>query len=991
MLLVFSNSPPSKIKGKPVMDQGSILRALTALGLHVDDVSAAYARARGIRQKAVVLSVPAGAGVYNCLRAAEPASLDIPRSTALLTDAHRVRLASALVRQVPLTYSGAAAASLAASSRPRDRSDDCSSHYVNLLQDGVRCGVLTACQLLHTSALRDLSSTWLRTHNGEPPLDGVAKYFGVRIGSYFAFMTVYTRWLVFLATAGCLVWWHQRSLRAWLETLADRGDVQLQASTVVAAGIAHAGSLLWLAVLAVWAGGFLKVWMREHSWWLARWEGCSDSGHTDVRRQFNPHAVIRGQPMVAPTGTLLGWREHGAVRAGRMLCITLPAMLACAGAAVGFMMLCDTATLFVETQMDSWQWDDQEGAYVPLPDLDASGGSAQLAQRGMLSSMLARITAALLAASGPSPRLSWWLASLLQYGPTLAYVAILPVIDAINTAVVRKVTDAENHRTVGDYDSALAVKLAVLHLLNNLVSPLYMGFVKRDLAALMSRLVTIATVRQLVIQQAQEVLIPMVGTLLKRRKHQPADGHAAAGHSLEDPALRELRQLPNNAHLANEAARRMWGETSRGSPKLPLTPAMAPARKQRASLKASILAVAAGQAGSAQRSPAVAAIEQLDLEPYDVSNDMLEMLVQWSFMLLFALVFPLLPVLALVNNVIEIRTDAWTLLHSARPLPLNSSAGRVWYQLFHGVTVLAMLVNVGIVAVAYSQASGVVSVAEGAGLLPPTMLSLGATLWALLPAWLSSAAWTIASGLLGIAWQIVAMAWSLPAAALNVVKLGPVLRAVASSLGEAIPDDDDALLGALAKRALAFCGVELQPPSAMLHRMAFGQQLLEMEAKGGTAGVWLAHVKLPLWIWLALSVALEHVLLGLLAAVNAAVPGTPDSVTLHHSARQALATASQPPASQMPPLPASPPESTASPVATHTGVLPVPEDSAGSSPEAMSTHASGSEVPASSVASRAAGEELPTGWASPQQVSLEQALSALRKRYPDQRRVILEL
>lgn len=64
---------------------------------------------------------------------------------------------------------------------------------------------------------------------------------------------------------------------------------------------------------------------------------------------------------------------------------------------------------------------------------------------------------------------------------------------------------------------------------------------------------------------------------------------------------------------------------------------------------------------------------EADMEPYDVQTDIMEMVIQFGNLTLFAPVWPLMPLGFLINNWIELRGDFWKLVHeSQRPPPTRS-------------------------------------------------------------------------------------------------------------------------------------------------------------------------------------------------------------------------------------------------------------------------------------------------------------------------------
>lgn len=63
-------------------------------------------------------------------------------------------------------------------------------------------------------------------------------------------------------------------------------------------------------------------------------------------------------------------------------------------------------------------------------------------------------------------------------------------------------------------------------------------------------------------------------------------------------------------------------------------------------------------------------------------SDYLEMIIQYGFLTMFAAAFPLAAVFALLNNVLEIRIDAYkSLTEYRRPIPKNASTIEPWFTI----------------------------------------------------------------------------------------------------------------------------------------------------------------------------------------------------------------------------------------------------------------------------------------------------------------------
>lgn len=77
----------------------------------------------------------------------------------------------------------------------------------------------------------------------------------------------------------------------------------------------------------------------------------------------------------------------------------------------------------------------------------------------------------------------------------------------------------------------------------------------------------------------------------------------------------------------------------------------------------------------------------------------LEMVIQFGFITLFVASFPLAPLLALINNIIEVRVDAWKLTTQfRRPVAAKAHSIGAWEEILGGMAVLSVVTNAFIVA-----------------------------------------------------------------------------------------------------------------------------------------------------------------------------------------------------------------------------------------------------------------------------------------------------
>ncbi|XP_062861317.1 anoctamin-1 [Trichomycterus rosablanca] len=88
------------------------------------------------------------------------------------------------------------------------------------------------------------------------------------------------------------------------------------------------------------------------------------------------------------------------------------------------------------------------------------------------------------------------------------------------------------------------------------------------------------------------------------------------------------------------------------------------------------------------------------LEPYGGLNpEYMEMIIQYGFVTLFVASFPLAPVFALLNNVIEIRLDAAKFVTEIRrPDAVRAKEIGIWYNILSGISKFAVITNAFVIS-----------------------------------------------------------------------------------------------------------------------------------------------------------------------------------------------------------------------------------------------------------------------------------------------------
>ncbi|KAM9705183.1 anoctamin-4-like isoform 2-T2 [Menidia menidia] len=88
------------------------------------------------------------------------------------------------------------------------------------------------------------------------------------------------------------------------------------------------------------------------------------------------------------------------------------------------------------------------------------------------------------------------------------------------------------------------------------------------------------------------------------------------------------------------------------------------------------------------------------MNAYGLFDEYLEMVLQFGFTTIFVAAFPLAPLLALINNVIEIRLDAYKFVTQwRRPLPSQAKDIGIWYGILEGIGILSVITNAFVIAV----------------------------------------------------------------------------------------------------------------------------------------------------------------------------------------------------------------------------------------------------------------------------------------------------
>ncbi|OWZ22412.1 Anoctamin protein [Phytophthora megakarya] len=226
----------------------------------------------------------------------------------------------------------------------------------------------------------------------------------------------------------------------------------------------------------------------------------------------------------------------------------------------------------------------------------------------------------------------------LTLAVTVANAVQILILNMVYRLIARKLNDLENHRTDAEYENYLAIKVFLFQFCNSFASFFYIAFIKR-------------TVED--------------------------------GCLYEDDCMKELRdQL-----LVLFLVRIVVGNT---------TEVAIPYLKYRFQL------FAEDRSSGDKTKVGHNLIEaQAKLAPYESSEafeDYNELAIQFGFHNLFVVAFPLTPLLALINNIVEVHVDASKLCFSCRrPFPHPAKSIGVWFYIFRFMTYITVATNAALI------------------------------------------------------------------------------------------------------------------------------------------------------------------------------------------------------------------------------------------------------------------------------------------------------
>ncbi|XP_022784864.1 anoctamin-8-like isoform X1 [Stylophora pistillata] len=237
----------------------------------------------------------------------------------------------------------------------------------------------------------------------------------------------------------------------------------------------------------------------------------------------------------------------------------------------------------------------------------------------------------------------------LKFAPKIALAVCIGMLDDNYKKVAYHLNDKENYRLQETYENHLIIKLVSFQFFNAFLALFYIAFYLRDMDRLKTQLAALLITKQ-VVGNVKEALVPFVKQKVKEWK-------------LKKEEAKAKKELDEKEGKDKGAA-----DKKSDKPKELDSPLMNQAE-----------------------------IESTMAEYEDTFEDYLEMFIQFGYVVLFSSAFPLAALCALLNNIIEIRSDAFKLCTNLRR-PFGERVENIgtWQDAMEVMGVVAVMVNLAL-------------------------------------------------------------------------------------------------------------------------------------------------------------------------------------------------------------------------------------------------------------------------------------------------------
>ncbi|KPP63459.1 hypothetical protein Z043_118284, partial [Scleropages formosus] len=478
------------------------------------------------------------------------------------------------------------------------------------------------------------------------PIDLIRKYFGEKIGLYFAWLGLYTQLLIPASVVGTIVFLYGcatldsnvPSLEMCSEgknftmcPLCDRVcDYWYLSSACSTARASHLfdnpATVLFAIFMSLWAAMFLELWKRRQMCLSYRWDlaGLEEEEKKLKKRRKRKRNRHESERKVEDSTDGGHWRQR---------------VLTAMGGAAG---------------PEKLTWTDWMPGYI-------INFSSVLLMFGLTFSavfgvIIYRITTSALMSMSPYPETRSNVRVVVTSTAVIINLVVILILDELYGTAAIWLTELEIPKTEGEFEERMILKAFLLKFMNAYAPIFYVAFFKGRFAGRPGDYVYVFHDFRIeecapggcLIELCIQLSIIMLGKQLIQ-------------NNIFEIGIPKLKKL----------YRTLKGDS--------------PAPKE-----------------TDERPSRTAQQWELDynLEPFNsLTPEYMEMIIQFGFVSLFVASFPLAPLFALLNNVIEIRLDAKKFVTELRrPDAMRAKDIGIWYNIISGMGKFSVIINAFVIA-----------------------------------------------------------------------------------------------------------------------------------------------------------------------------------------------------------------------------------------------------------------------------------------------------
>ncbi|XP_052102475.1 anoctamin-8-like isoform X4 [Mytilus californianus] len=271
--------------------------------------------------------------------------------------------------------------------------------------------------------------------------------------------------------------------------------------------------------------------------------------------------------------------------------------------------------------------------------------------------------------------------------PKILLAICIGISDEIYKKIAFWLNDMENYRMDEAYENHLITKLATFQFVNSFLSLFYIAFYLQDMDRLRDQLAAILITRQ-ILGNIKEALLPYLqwqARLCKVGYEMVSDLSPGNSFKGDNSVVKDLQDEPSEGSELKKRSVTFQESSKEENVDYP--------KRKPGDRRHSIYV---------KRSLKLTQAEvESEMKKYeDTLEDHLEMLIQFGYVTLFSSAFPLAALCALLNNIIEIRSDAFKLcMHHQRPFGKSVESIGTWQDALELMGIIAVGVNCALIGV----------------------------------------------------------------------------------------------------------------------------------------------------------------------------------------------------------------------------------------------------------------------------------------------------